>query len=495
MEASKRFLTAALILLITAPIFADTRKDNIDVIVALDKSLSMEQKIRSVEDWLNSYVIDQMLIPGDTLVVIAFYGKADVVISQQITDSGSKDTIKMRILQIRGNGRFTDIGNALDIVRKEVDSRANDGREKYILLLTDGIQEAPPGSKYYSKNGVFNHEFLANTKTILQKGWKVMILGIGTGTAAKDLARELQGSYGEVTSDLTVNNLTATTGALFGAASVEGSVSVSPVGRGGESTLTMTLKSSGLTGDAEITVSDITANVGGRSIPGVLPEPATIEVKKDATTTVRLPLRFSEVPDGTSPATLDFAFSSPARFTPSSVSVSIAPQGFVQSFVMGNLPFLIAGLVVLLVLIALVIFLVRRSAKGGPVRVGLLVGDEPVGPQPLRLSSREVFLNENAGAFGIVSKRNAKSFASFAARGGRVVLTILKQDRFPKVSDVPSDALGRSFPFKSENGRSLTLEVRSTDKESKPVTREPTPEPAKTARSTPRKSPGTRRKK
>ena len=42
---------------------------------------------------------------------------------------------------------------------------------------------------------MFNHEFLANTKTIMQKGWKVMILGIGIDTAAKDLAKELQGTY------------------------------------------------------------------------------------------------------------------------------------------------------------------------------------------------------------------------------------------------------------------------------------------------------------
>ena len=93
--------------------------------------------------------------------------------------------------------------------------RESDGREKYVLLLTDGIQEAPPSSKYYSKSGTFNHEFLANTKTIQQKGWKVMILGIGTDTAAKDLARELQGSYNEITNKLSVDALTEKTGALL----------------------------------------------------------------------------------------------------------------------------------------------------------------------------------------------------------------------------------------------------------------------------------------
>ena len=182
MRAPKLLLaTLSLCAILSAPVLADTRKDNIDVIIALDKSLSMEHKVVAVKEWVNSFIIDQLLISGDYLVVVAFYGKTDVTISQSVGDDAAKKSLKRKILQIRGNGRFTDIGNVLDVVKSQIATRENDGREKYVLLLTDGIQEAPPSSKYYSKDGKFNHEFLANTKTIQQKGWKVMILGIGDG--------------------------------------------------------------------------------------------------------------------------------------------------------------------------------------------------------------------------------------------------------------------------------------------------------------------------
>ena len=82
--SSERSFLACLALCawLAAPVLADTSKDNIDVVIALDKSLSMEHKVVAVKDWVNSFIIDQLLIKGDFLVVIAFYGKADLIISQ-----------------------------------------------------------------------------------------------------------------------------------------------------------------------------------------------------------------------------------------------------------------------------------------------------------------------------------------------------------------------------------------------------------------------------
>jgi Mg-chelatase subunit ChlD len=462
MKACKFLMAATLCILLATPIFADTRKDTIDVIVALDKSLSMEHKVASVEGWLNSSIIDQLLIPGDFLVVVAFYGKAEVIISQEIGDAASKQALKNQISKIRGNGRFTDIGNALDVVKSEIESRQKDGKEKYVLLLTDGIQEAPPGSKYYSKNGVFNHEFLVNTKTIMEKGWKVMILGIGTGTAARDLAKELQGSYGEITNNLTVSNLTTTAGSLFSAASVQGPVVVGPVGRGGSSTITMKLKSSGLAGDAHITVSDITARVGSRYIPWLISSPVSITVKKDATTDVKIPVRFLDVlPPGSSSGTLVFSFTTPERFSPSEQTVTIPVNGIVQNY----LPFLIAALVLLVAIVVIVVIVIWRLTKGKPVRFAVVIEDETIGSGPVDLTSgRQLYLNETGGVFTLVQRRNAKSFASFGIKDGKVILSVLKQERFPKLKDVPPDASGKTFPFKAENGKSLTMKVQSKER-------------------------------
>ena len=64
MRAWKRVLAVwRCALILASPVLADTRKDNIDVIIALDKSLSMENKVGAVKTWVNSFIIDQLLDP------------------------------------------------------------------------------------------------------------------------------------------------------------------------------------------------------------------------------------------------------------------------------------------------------------------------------------------------------------------------------------------------------------------------------------------------
>jgi hypothetical protein len=46
----------------------------------------------------------------------------------------------------------------------------------------------------------------------------------------------------------------------------------------------------------------------------------------------------------------------------------------------------------------------------------------------------------------------------------RLVLAILKPDRFPKVKDLPADARGRSFPMKSSRGVNATLKIRAAER-------------------------------
>ena len=458
MRAWKRLFAAlALAGVLAWPSLADTRKGNIDVIIALDKSLSMENKIGGVTDWVNSYIIDQLLIPGDYLVVVSFYGKADVTISQSIKDDADKAALKKLISQIRGDGRFTDIGNALDVLQAQIALREGDSREKYVLLLTDGIQEAPPGSKYYSKDGKFNHEFLANTKTIQEKGWKIMVLGLGTQTAARDLATELQGSYKEVPNSPTTSSLTEKAGSLFSEITVEGGFRLGPVSPSGASRARLTLKAAGLPTDTQVTVNSVTARIGSREVTGVLPKPYTFTVKKDGPTDVSVPLQFPpDIPQGA--GTLSFAFSSAERFTPSDAPVTFAAQSWLQ----GNMYFVGGGALVLLIIAALVVVLLLRLARGGPMQFAVLIEEEPVGKGPIALGAgREVFLNELSGAFSLVARRNAKSLARFSVKDGKLLLGVLKQDRFPKLKEAPPDARGRSFVVRSEDGRNLSMKIQS----------------------------------
>jgi hypothetical protein len=289
-----------------------------------------------------------------------------------------------------------------------------------------------------------------------------MILGIGTETAAKDLARELQGSYNEITNKLTVDQLTEKTGALFGAVTVTGPLRVDGVAADGSSRLALTLKASGLQGDATITVSGISVRMGAREIANILVQPLTITVKKDASASATLPLRFpADLPPGTQSTTLLFAFSTTQKFSPAEAVVSVTVNGWV----LNNIPLLIGALVVLLVFAGLLWFIIWRLTRGKPVRFAVLVDDEQVGDAVTTLSAgREIFLNETSGDFSLMQRRNARSFARFSVKDGKLLLTVLKQDRFPKVKEVPPEARGKTFPMKAENGKNLTMKVQAKER-------------------------------
>jgi von Willebrand factor type A domain len=460
MDIRRSLLAAqALFLILASPLLADVRTQNIDIMVALDKSLSMEHKINAVKDWVNSYLIDQVVIPGDYLDIVAFYGKADVIVHQTIRNDADKAAVKKIISGIRGNGRFTDIGNALDVLKAQIATKEKDGRDKYVLLLTDGIQEAPPTSKYYSPDGKFNHEFLANTKTIQQKGWKVMILGIGTETAAKDLATALSSQYTEITGKLSSGALTQSAGGLFGDVTVQGPITVAPVGSDGSSSLSFTLKPSVMQGgEATVTVSRVDARIGSAPASPILTTPMTITVKKGQEKQARVPVKFPPgLPSGSGTATLSFAFPPGQGFSPSSFDISFKVKGWVEN---NTIP-LGAGVVLAVLLIVALILLLRRATGGGPLAFLVLVDDSPLSETPMSLGpGHELFLNELEGSFSLISKRNARSLARFFVRDNKLGMGVLKADRFPKLAEVPADVRGQSFVLKTENGRKLDLEIQ-----------------------------------
>ncbi len=197
----KRTILLSLCILtgIATLLYGDVRKGNIELFVLLDKSLSMVEEIDSVTEYVSEELVDQLLIPGDMFVLINFYGKTDQFFIGELNTDDDFRKIKEDIGSIRADGRFTDIGSALDRLQAAVeDIPADPGRKRYLLLLTDGKQEAPPQSPYFTPDGSFNHKLLEHTKEIARKGWKINILGIGTDTAAEELARELSAAFSSV---------------------------------------------------------------------------------------------------------------------------------------------------------------------------------------------------------------------------------------------------------------------------------------------------------
>ena len=139
LSTMKKFLFIMLLLALAgaAGISADVRTEPIDVIVALDKSLSMVEEIGAVVEYVNTYIIDQLLIPGDYFLVLAFYGRTEIPVAMRITGDADKQKAKQAVAALAANGRFTDIGNALDVLGAELAKLPEQNRRKHLLLITD----------------------------------------------------------------------------------------------------------------------------------------------------------------------------------------------------------------------------------------------------------------------------------------------------------------------------------------------------------------------
>lgn len=453
------FITLVALLSLALNAFADMRKENIDVILAIDKSLSMSEngKIEIVKSYINTWLMNDVLIQGDHLVVIDFYGKADVIVSQTIDRDADKQNVEGIINQIRANGSFTDIGNALDVMEAEIQKLTNDGRKKFVLLMTDGRQEAPPTSKYYSASGTFNHELLANTKTIQKEGWKIQILGIGTETAVKELAQELSGSYTEVTANPSVETLKKETENLLGTISLVNGLRASPVGFSGKSGLSLTLKSEGYSRAVAISISAIQATLPARTIVNILPAPLDVNVGASGNTEVRIGVRFpTDLPAGTTSCTVAFTFLSGERFNPSEVQTTLVVRGFLANYWWIGL----AGLLVLAVITFIAVLLIRRMREGKPLHLVLSLDGVPLEHPPFILhKGHEAFLTEAGGSVVLISKKNPKSIGRLRVNEAALSLDVLKAERFPRVSGSLSNAVDHVIVLRFEDGRNRDLRI------------------------------------
>lgn len=182
---SMRFqrLIAALFLLciLLSALGADARTDPLDIYILLDKSLSMaeEKRFSEARAWILTNIVEKVIIPGDRIFLTAFYGQTTPVWDGPVSSPADKRELTRRIAALRPDGRWTDIGNALDVLKRKLEQAASDGRLKYILLVTDDKQEAPPGSPYFSADGRFSHAFLTYTRVEAHGSWKAITLGVG----------------------------------------------------------------------------------------------------------------------------------------------------------------------------------------------------------------------------------------------------------------------------------------------------------------------------
>ncbi len=349
------FFLSFLLLLSISSLFGDNRADNIEIYLVLDKSLSMVEEIESVKEYVITDLVDKIVIDGDYFTLIPFYGKSSVSFKGTITSPGDLALLKENIEGIKADGRFTDIGNALETLRETINTNNSEIR-KYMLLITDGKQEAPPESPFYSPDGSFNHEFLKNTKEIQKAGWKVIVLGIGTDSAAKELAKRLSAGYSVVGENTTTGEIEDKLNNFLGNMILDEFPEKLIIDKKGNSILTIKVSSDGYDNPEKIKIAEIQIVSELFKPSNILQSPFEFVVDPSGKSEIAIPVVLPVVKETSYKGDIIFVFAGENAFTPAVKAILIEnSKSFTKYIVIISLG------VILFLIIFYTIRIVRRK--------------------------------------------------------------------------------------------------------------------------------------
>ena len=160
----------------------ELRSGSLDVILLLDKSLSMAPFFEEAKAYVAGTVLGPVLISGDRLIGETVYGKVDRLLSTTIASEADKAKAIRAIRAVKANGRFTDLGAALDAAKRDLDELGMPERPKYVLLITDERQEAPKGSPYQAPDHKLKHPSLEYVKRVDLGKFRAITVGLQVGT-------------------------------------------------------------------------------------------------------------------------------------------------------------------------------------------------------------------------------------------------------------------------------------------------------------------------
>lgn len=193
----RRAIQVMLLMTALSGLHAETRSANVDFLLLMDTSLSMADGIDAARKYAAGEVIGRLVEPGDWVSIMRFYGKSEIVWQGDVMSQEDIATMVRSLNELKADGRFTDIGSALDSMEELLQKRGKQDRPKYILLLTDERQEAPKDSQYYSPTYTPHHKLLEYVKRVDMGQFRVITIGYGLSARVEVEARTLMTTLSE----------------------------------------------------------------------------------------------------------------------------------------------------------------------------------------------------------------------------------------------------------------------------------------------------------
>jgi hypothetical protein len=179
-KITTRKLLILIILVSFSPfIGAQDRTIPLDMYLIIDGSQSFQNAKNDAVAWLNSQVIDRILMEGDTISIWSAGESSGIIHSGQVT--GGKTDIKDKLQTLKTDGKTADFSGAL----REAASRGSQtpqSRLSYTMLITasaEGLEAALTGSN----QGLFRW-----SRSERYERWQVLIVAPDIAPRVRDAA-------------------------------------------------------------------------------------------------------------------------------------------------------------------------------------------------------------------------------------------------------------------------------------------------------------------
>jgi hypothetical protein len=185
---------------------ASAQPKGINIVVILDASTSMRREFVEVQDYLYNTLIGKGLKSGDYLCLFTFGVDVKRVFGDTIELPRDKTKLREVIYGTKPTELGTDIGLMLAKLDDFLKNEKLPNKKTTIIWATDGKNDPPAGSPYAGKD-VYDPKAFDSYKIVKSASYKVLLLSIGSDTAARNLSESMGGEYVEAAKNASSSKL------------------------------------------------------------------------------------------------------------------------------------------------------------------------------------------------------------------------------------------------------------------------------------------------
>jgi len=174
----------------TAVFGDDQRSIPLDAFIMVENSVATKDTLRDQIDWLCGTIIENLLIPGDRLVVWTYPGQPQPLIDLEISSEDQKEGLKRTVETLVPTDKVADFPKAVRSLVREAEKRSRPGLIHYVAISGSFVMANSQGDTYMLPPETA--ELLRYSRVEDHPGWKTIIIGVGIREKVKKAAESFR---------------------------------------------------------------------------------------------------------------------------------------------------------------------------------------------------------------------------------------------------------------------------------------------------------------